>query len=59
MNFYKKMEVFNHTNVDYECNPSDGTYCANYHNQTHVFMERPNDMLDPFHINPGIIGPAL
>jgi hypothetical protein len=46
---------FNETHMNYECIVSEGTYCANNNNQTHVYMERPDDMLDPFHINPGNI----
>ncbi len=41
--------------MNYECIPSEGTYCANLNNQTDVYMERPNDMLDPWNINPGNI----
>jgi hypothetical protein len=46
---------FNQTHMNYECIPSEGTYCANLNNQTDVYMERPNDMLDPWNINPGNI----
>ncbi|CAG2178160.1 unnamed protein product, partial [Oppiella nova] len=40
---------------DYECTPGDGTYCSRLSNNTHVYIDNPNDMLDPFHINPAFL----
>ena len=52
------MDLINQTNADYDnCNPGEGTCPKPLNNHTHVYMDDPNDMLDPFNINPGkIIG---
>ena len=51
------MDLINQTNADYECTPGEEPCVKPLNNHSPVYMEDPNDMLDPFNINPGkIIG---
>ncbi|CAG2119119.1 unnamed protein product, partial [Medioppia subpectinata] len=49
--------ITNINNQTYEelCTPGDGSYCPRLSNNTHVYIDNPNDMLDPFHINPAFL----